>query len=437
MNAKVFKLITAICFAVVGTIEFIWGLVLAVRSVTWYYVAANALIYFIIGGLIWAAAAVLIFINKNKLFTIIGIGSVLFWSFIGLFLNRAVLRNIFLFLALAMLGFYALLYFKPDLIKLPGSLIGMLKKILWFVPAVTFFLFGFISWFVYRMSFLMILRDFAIIGGLLLGGLWLASLLPDTTANAAESKSSAIGVPAAERVVSQCAVSTPVAGEGLWTCPNCGRTGNTANFCMKCGTAKPVITEPVAEPEPEVKPVFNEDGTWNCPTCGKDHNPGNFCMKCGTAKPEAPAVEQAVEDTVEEIIEEPVEEITETVAEEIIPEEAVPETPVVEEVAEETVEEVAETAAEEVVTEEVTPVIPVVAETVAENVVSKTLSADTWVCPTCGKEGNSGKFCGVCGTAKPESSAKASSDDGSWICPACGKEGNKGRFCGICGTPRP
>ncbi len=56
--------------------------------------------------------------------------------------------------------------------------------------------------------------------------------------------------------------------------------------------------------------------------------------------------------------------------------------------------------------------------------------AEGWKCPKCGTEGNKGKFCFECGSPKPE-------DDGSWTCPKCGHTGNKGKFCGECGTPKP
>ncbi len=50
-----------------------------------------------------------------------------------------------------------------------------------------------------------------------------------------------------------------------------------------------------------------------------------------------------------------------------------------------------------------------------------------WTCPSCGATGNTGKFCGECGTKQP-------TGDGSWTCEACGHKGNKGKFCGECGT---
>ena len=51
-----------------------------------------------------------------------------------------------------------------------------------------------------------------------------------------------------------------------WICPNCQKE-NTANFCIECGSAKPVAAE-----------------TWICPNCQKE-NTTNFCTECGTAKP--------------------------------------------------------------------------------------------------------------------------------------------------------
>ena len=58
-----------------------------------------------------------------------------------------------------------------------------------------------------------------------------------------------------------------------WTCPQCGKADNTANFCGNCGTKKP-------EPQPAAD-------TWTCPQCGKADNTANFCGNCGTKKPEA------------------------------------------------------------------------------------------------------------------------------------------------------
>ncbi len=50
---------------------------------------------------------------------------------------------------------------------------------------------------------------------------------------------------------------------------------------------------------------------------------------------------------------------------------------------------------------------------------------ETWDC-ACGATGNTGKFCGTCGTPKPA--------DG-WTC-ECGTV-NKGKFCSECGKPKP
>lgn len=50
-----------------------------------------------------------------------------------------------------------------------------------------------------------------------------------------------------------------------WTCPGCGRTGNTDNFCGSCGTACP-------------------NSSWTCPNCGKSGLTGQFCTSCGYNK---------------------------------------------------------------------------------------------------------------------------------------------------------
>ena len=54
-------------------------------------------------------------------------------------------------------------------------------------------------------------------------------------------------------------------------------------------------------------------------------------------------------------------------------------------------------------------------------------AADAWTC-SCGKSGNTGKFCSECGAKKPAAS-------GSWTC-ECGKECT-GKFCSNCGQSRP
>lgn len=52
-----------------------------------------------------------------------------------------------------------------------------------------------------------------------------------------------------------------------------------------------------------------------------------------------------------------------------------------------------------------------------------------WVCPTCGHQGNVGKFCEECGTKKPEA------QPGVWTC-KCGHQGNTGKFCEECGAKK-
>lgn len=54
-------------------------------------------------------------------------------------------------------------------------------------------------------------------------------------------------------------------------------------------------------------------------------------------------------------------------------------------------------------------------------------AAQGWTCPSCGHQGNSGKFCTECGKTKPESKG--------WKC-SCGAT-NQGKFCMECGKPRP
>ncbi len=49
----------------------------------------------------------------------------------------------------------------------------------------------------------------------------------------------------------------------------------------------------------------------------------------------------------------------------------------------------------------------------------------SWDC-SCGKKGNTGKFCSECGKPRPE---------GAWFCTECGAK-NTGKFCSNCGKPR-
>lgn len=56
--------------------------------------------------------------------------------------------------------------------------------------------------------------------------------------------------------------------------------------------------------------------------------------------------------------------------------------------------------------------------------------AETWTCEN-GHEGNTGKFCGQCGAAKP-----AKEEDGTWTCEN-GHEGNTSNFCTECGALKP
>ena len=53
-------------------------------------------------------------------------------------------------------------------------------------------------------------------------------------------------------------------------------------------------------------------------------------------------------------------------------------------------------------------------------------AAAGWTC-SCGKQGNTGKFCSECGAPAPKA-------DG-WVC-SCGAV-NKGKFCSECGAKKP
>ena len=52
-----------------------------------------------------------------------------------------------------------------------------------------------------------------------------------------------------------------------WTCPKCGKAGNTGKFCQECGEKKP-----------------EEPKGWTCPKCGTVTK-GKFCQECGEKKP--------------------------------------------------------------------------------------------------------------------------------------------------------
>ncbi len=56
-----------------------------------------------------------------------------------------------------------------------------------------------------------------------------------------------------------------------WTCPVCGKTGNTLNFCPDCAAPRP-------------------DESWTCPNCGQTGNTGNFCGNCAHPRPSGSVV---------------------------------------------------------------------------------------------------------------------------------------------------
>ena len=54
----------------------------------------------------------------------------------------------------------------------------------------------------------------------------------------------------------------------VWNCPECGRVGNTGNYCGGCGTQRPILTPtptPSTEPTPIPTPVpeHNEYRVYN------------------------------------------------------------------------------------------------------------------------------------------------------------------------------
>lgn len=56
-------------------------------------------------------------------------------------------------------------------------------------------------------------------------------------------------------------------GSSVWTCPNCGKSDITENFCADCGTKRPSIVT-----------------SWNC-ACGKAGIASKFCPNCGKKRP--------------------------------------------------------------------------------------------------------------------------------------------------------
>ena len=110
----------------------------------------------------------------------------------------------------------------------------------------------------------------------------------------------------AAAVVMAMTVSMGAEAADTWTCEN-GHEGNTGNFCIECGAAKPVEETWTCENghEGNTGNFFVECGAkrpaqeWTCEN-GHEGNTGNFCVECGAAKPgsesaPAPATEAATE----------------------------------------------------------------------------------------------------------------------------------------------
>ena len=74
--------------------------------------------------------------------------------------------------------------------------------------------------------------------------------------------------------------ATEEKADATWTCPECGKTGNTGKFCAECGARKPASKAEVKEEPAEAKAA-----TWTCEECGKTGNTGQFCAECGAKRP--------------------------------------------------------------------------------------------------------------------------------------------------------
>ena len=68
----------------------------------------------------------------------------------------------------------------------------------------------------------------------------------------------------------------------VWSCPQCGRAGNTGAFCMGCGTPRPAAQTPAPAPEkPAETAAEPQTNGWTCSGCGHSGNGGRFCAWCG------------------------------------------------------------------------------------------------------------------------------------------------------------
>ena len=73
------------------------------------------------------------------------------------------------------------------------------------------------------------------------------------------------------------------AEEAVWTCSNCGQSGNTGNFCPNCAAARPSVD-------------------WTCPSCGQFGNTGNFCSNCATPRPSTESAAEIQPEAVQPTI---------------------------------------------------------------------------------------------------------------------------------------
>ena len=71
-------------------------------------------------------------------------------------------------------------------------------------------------------------------------------------------------------------IGSAQADSSSWSCPGCGRQGNTGNYCANCGTARP------------------QTESWSCVYCGNQNRGGSYCVNCGAARQRGNTVPQTV-----------------------------------------------------------------------------------------------------------------------------------------------
>ena len=237
-----------------------------------------------------------------------------------------------------------------------------------------------------------------------------------------------------------------------WICSNCGAE-NSLKFCTKCGAPKPVVEIPEADAPQMVD-------TWDC-ICGNTGNTGKFCKKCGRSRAEGTVIEAVISENEIPQVEEAVPEVE--VPEVEVPELEIPEveTPEVE-VPQMEIPEVEIPEAE--IPEVEIPKMEVSEDNTWTCICGQTGNVGKFCknCgsprPLANVVPAAAVAAGLTGQETPEETPKAEgpqleipSDgapqentpvlrvaappEGPWDCP-CGKTGNLGKFCSVCGTPR-